>query len=886
MISNIDKLRRIQYFPLLSKDTIVLLRKDCLSKIVRAQRITQESKLADESLENLRKELNFYEELLFVLGQTKSISAYILLTECDTTKLDNDTISELISYWQENFSRTLEYENSPLNLSALFAAKVANPILFTALIHSLIKKKITAKSLLNSGILHDYALTHIHDLSYITSVYSLLKKTENFSNIAEITALCKEAAKSAGPQVLGVYSTLSGIKLRQAEFENLISKFVMSYTNELVRFFKTSVSQNKKITLSSKNLTRLQEFFAEDLLVYMFSLPTSPLITTTLSDYIQKMTIQEAGKFGQYISYSVSEDQRFALLEKFSSYLSIEQVRELINLKAVSLWILLSSKPALLNEFDEVKLNELVSNNPINLDNMIYALNACKHPKLKVYSENIHTRALGCWLENPTIEMPESVRISFILHGHTRLFYFYTDQILIEFNNDILSNLPLTDSSYTDIMDSYRIKLPKWRLLEKCKSKPLLYPSDSYAAQGYIMKALYDADTLTSSCLDIFHPENPNYSKYDRLKAKQRTLLTCLAEQNKPALQEWVIAELKKSQCYIYNSIGNVPIIALAIKSQNDSFINLFYASLNVDYRLYHATTGLYSFDPYFPIKESPLYMAASSPKCLKAILGSLPKNKLLTAVTSFGLHSYPNDYLLRRLLAYPKSLKTVLELLPADDLLVAIFKKLSHDGSCFSIAAGHYGDSLKIMVEMLPNNQALAAAKEVLHSAARSRCSESLKTVLSLYPEHERFAALKEKTKRGYNVLQLAARCPENLQAILELLPENQRLSAEKESKENAAIDLVAVTTICFYLAATTRNIKDINIYNIIPVLMFCYFAGNAPRRQDTLFFMRCLWKLLSTPMPPMKQSSERIGLFDVRSGPAPQQDMRITPVTPPVYL
>jgi ankyrin repeat protein len=808
-MSILSKLRTLPDFPLLNKDAMESLKNSLNKDIARIQSIPKARRLPEEiSLESaLKKERELYDELLLLLKIQTPQSAYELLAECSIINLDDATAHELISYWQGRFNTTLEHEPSPLSLSVLFADKAANPILFTALIHSLMYKGITADDLLESGLLHNYVTTHISNLDDITAVYSLLKQSKSLSNHEEITRLCDRVKEISVPDVTRIYSTLAGSIVNHAQYAELNNISVHPLNNQ--------------ITLTSENLTRMQEFFAEEFLVFILSLPTSPVITTWISAAIQKMTIAEAGKCYKYILNSVDEEHRFAMLEQFSAYLSGGQALELVQSQQVSLWIVVSIKLELLKELDEASLDALVENSPITIGNMSYALQCLGRPELQAYKDNIHLIALQCLLQNPTVEVPYSVLRSFKQHPQaSRWCKDFNDQILANFNQEILVNItkipitPLTEHSYINITDSYNNKLPQWRLLEKLSPLPLHYPHDIYGAQGCIMKALLDKEILTPECLDIFHPAY-KYETYKeesesyRIAAKERSLLTCLAEQNDEALQEWIIQTISESP---YNKsnlqscvINDVPIIDIALACENATFIKRYYSLFPADItkKDNDGNTVLHNAVPYPELLKAilellpenarfaavqekdkygntVLHKAAPYPESIKAILELLPANERLAAVKAKDIH---DNTVLHKAAPYPESIKVILELYPANERLSAV-KAKDRDRNNVLHEAAPYPESIKVILELYTANGRLLAVQAedrygdtVLHKAALY--PESLKAILELYPANGRLSAVQEKGTHGNNVLHEAAPYPESLNAILELLPENKRLAA-----------------------------------------------------------------------------------------------------------
>jgi ankyrin repeat protein len=786
-MSILDNLKKLSGFPVLNKDAIESLKKSLDKDISKIQRIPKAIRLPEEiSLKSaLKKDLALYDELLLLLKIKTPQSAYDVLTECEIPNLDADTLHELISYWQEKFNSALQHEQNPLSLSYLLSSKAANPILLVALIHSLIQKGSTANDLLlSSPLLYRYVLVNISVPDKISAVYELLEQTQSFSDPAVLTTLCTQAKTTTAVKTRRSDFTLSGSTLyHQAED--------VSGATLMHNYVPTT-----SISLTADNLKQLASLFAaEEFLLYLLQLPSSAELNQYLTTKITTMPVAEVNALYQYILSSVAEEQRSAMLEKFSSYLTNDQVLELITKQQDFFWIVLFSNPALLKELDAASLSALVNNNPITLANMDYALKLLKYPELQSYNDDIHLSALQCLLQNPTVEVPKSVQSSFKKHPQaSRWCKDFNDQILANFNQDILANLPLTEHSYINITDSYNNKLPQWRMLEKLSPLPLHYPHDVYGAQGCIMKELLDKGILTPECLDIFHPAY-KYETYKeesesyRIAAKERSLLACLTEQNDALLQDWVIQAISEAP---YNKsnlqscvINNVPIIDIALTRENATFIKRYYSLFPADITK-KDNNG-----------NTALHLAALYPESLKAILELLPENERLLAVKEKNNNG---DTVLHKALYYPKLLRVILELLP-EDARIAVFNEKNDNGDTSLHQVAYYPESLRVILDLYPENERLAAVKEknndgdtLLHKA--TSYPESLRVILDLYPENERLTAVKEKNIFGNTLLHNAANNPESLRVILDLYPENERLAAVKEKNNNGDTLLHKVTS------------------------------------------------------------------------------------------
>ncbi len=162
---------------------------------------------------------------------------------------------------------------------------------------------------------------------------------------------------------------------------------------------------------------------------------------------------------------------------------------------------------------------------------------------------------------------------------------------------------------------------------------------------------------------------------------------------------------------------------------------------------------------------------------------------------------------LLHLAVSFPASLKVIFESCP-EEFIAAVRLPDCYDLDMLHLAAALNPESLKIILEALPENERLEAVKTknecdvtTLHCAVRS--PESLKMILALYPKRkERLAALILNDKYGNTVLHTAAPNFNCLMAILELLPKNERLKALKVKDKNGK-------TVLHHIAGNPKSLK-----------------------------------------------------------------------------
>ena len=176
---------------------------------------------------------------------------------------------------------------------------------------------------------------------------------------------------------------------------------------------------------------------------------------------------------------------------------------------------------------------------------------------------------------------------------------------------------------------------------------------------------------------------------------------------------------------------------------------------------------------------RSILQEAADNPEAFNVILKALealPEEQRCDAITKMN-----QERMTVLSFAHGNALKVVLEILPLEQRLAAVKNRYKTVDVNLNRP-----DDLKIILEALPPEQRFDFIKETSYGITLLRSAVdrpiALKVILEALSKEQRLDAVKEKDKYGLSVFHFAATHPEALKAIFDALPQEQCLDAENK--------------------------------------------------------------------------------------------------------
>ncbi|CAM4486165.1 MAG: hypothetical protein LEGION0403_FIIPPAGN_00339 [Legionella sp.] len=205
--------------------------------------------------------------------------------------------------------------------------------------------------------------------------------------------------------------------------------------------------------------------------------------------------------------------------------------------------------------------------------------------------------------------------------------------------------------------------------------------------------------------------------------------------------------------------------------------------------RIYQAVS-IHQFGPTL------LHAVADYPEVLAQNLESLADKGLASVKTK----DHAGNSVLHKAAGNPQSLKIVLELYPQDELLTAL-REINHNGETVLHLAARNEQSLQLLSSYFSSNELFTTAREkdksgntVLHCITAN--APALSKLLSFYPDIEqKRKALQEKNKSGDTVLHSAVPYTDSLILLFALIHQKeQKAVLNLRNNDRATILLLAL--------------------------------------------------------------------------------------------
>lgn len=511
------------------------------------------------------------------------------------------------------------------------------------------------------------------------------------------------------------------------------------------------------------------------------------------------------------LNFKIAEEPvTFSL--NFLKYLDVQQAHELLRSAPDFLWLMLLAKPELIEKLDKTMLSQLMDNHPItSLTSLSHALSCAQQQEFNFCRHKIYSQTLNYLIEQPeTVNIPSDILKFFKKAPDSSASAEKMHQdLLIEFQNYIEANLPITQDSYKKIITEYEKKSYRWSLLEKLSGKTLHHSRSREELQSFILKTLFQKNELGLDCMHVFYIEKrPNETEQEFVI---QSFTSCLVEQNNEDLHSWIISQLRDLGIPEWKNlqVHHSPILTQIIQHENTSLLKRYYQELPTEQRSQ-------AFEEEDIDGNTILHRAVNYPLSLKTILSFLPENKAPKLSKNKA-----GDTLLH-LVNNLESLKIILELYPTEKEKQRAIQEINLRRNNTLFLKANHPEILEVMLSLYPTikekmaaiNQPDAMGHTLLRYALIN--PESLEIILAIYPtqngkldaintqgllfpatQHPK--ALKillahihpdarlEIVKQPYSadkrsrdtILHLASQAPESLKIILEIYPKKERLTA-----------------------------------------------------------------------------------------------------------
>ncbi|WP_133129346.1 hypothetical protein [Legionella yabuuchiae] len=730
----------LKSYPLVTREQLNHLKQAWTSDLTRLSRMSffkgRLSRNEQKKHYGLNKKIDFLSNLVDQVGEEPKSLGAILFQEVFPDEIYQ---AQVIADYLEN---QLIYEEGFLPMLMGMQLESFDPPQFAGCILYLLRQGYTAETLLQSGIFHRFFMNHYSNSEEISNVYRILASEdlqqedcygEIFKLLQNTTAIRASKRKI----------------MRQHALNGETSHWFIPCKVESPRFLPSN---------SKQNLNSLYLIFGQAFYVYLLGRRTpfiNNVMETWLKETTQKMGPQVLKRIYRFINTKIAEEKRVRLLDKFGSFLKLDQVRPLL-LDSEVAWMVLVSMEALLDKQPKQYLEQL-SVLPITTTNYRYAALYTEAYVLQSYLKPILFQFFQLFLKQPSLVDDEMEPIVLKLQKFPETFEWCSMEIQLlrdELEQCICAENSLNLERYQLIFDRYRRHSSKTSLLMSLTNQNLHYPCNDFQLQALIIHLLFKLDPAIDihACLNLMHSEEQyrlnHYSKESLTLAKCRTLYQVLADVDDQELHRSIIDLLTTSFNMPYwhdQRLSDGSFLRdRALQNGNESILN-FYFSKDMEDETRMQVLHDIETDLLKRKNQNVLHFVSQNPQALKAALLLYPEHMRSEILTR---RDGQDRTIFDLISSLPHALEVVISVLPAHE-------------------RAHW-----LAEEIVSSN------RTVLHYLQHA--SQVLQQVLYHLSEQERYQILKKKF-HGQPIFlhHLAKSHPEAFFAAFETLTRHQKIDA-----------------------------------------------------------------------------------------------------------
>ncbi len=441
--------------------------------------------------------------------------------QIDAKHVKSDMTQLLLCSWEKQLHKALQAEKNPLLLLPLLENYYATSIQFAALIRYLMLRDISVNDIIQSGLLQRFCACNAHQIDHVELVLHLLREKQDLIRMVELIQVTDLLKLQSNPASSMNFSFTPIFENWQNLLEHLGDAFLL------------------QILGSDSSFSFPRDWFKES---------------------IQSKTTEELQRFYKTITTSVAAETRNVLFERLSQYVSFDQALNLLHEKKVSIWIMLSFKPELLDHISKQTLTDWIDMSSITFYEIDLAIRILNRPQLLPFDRQIHLKLLQCLIEQSHLNLSPKTNLHFITNKNLVIEFNEVYQIVwARFKEDITRSIPLTSDSYKQLLNDYRLRKEQWRLLERLSKSKLHYPESTHELNAHVLSEVGNNSQFDINvCLNLFYPRSGYQSERVRQSDIYQTLsesltFKCNLNEVKPAvaalvnmIQKYTLLEIKR----------------------------------------------------------------------------------------------------------------------------------------------------------------------------------------------------------------------------------------------------------------------------------------------------------------------------------------------------